>query len=100
MKDSSNVLVENIFSQFFICPQISEKYLIEMGLNWEKVFSSAMKSAKEILESKVVPKSFEKVTNFFYPLSPVFGSLRPKWAKKENLIISLSHQWIEFYHIP
>jgi len=88
---------KNIFANFFLCPEMSENYLQVNQLNFEELFINAKVIAKEILTTNKIPYNYQHVSNFYYPKSPVFGKLTPKWAKESNLLKEISNNWIKFY---
>lgn len=90
---------KNIFAHFFLCPEVSESYLKESKIRYEDLFQSAFIITGDIIHSKSIPSDYKKVTNFFYPKSPVFGEITPRWATDSNLIKRISNEWIKFYHV-
>lgn len=90
---------KNIYAHFFLCPEASESYLKDSSIKYEDLFQSAFIAAGEVLYSQSIPQDYQKVTNFFYPQSPVFGNIKPRWANDSNLIKKISNEWIQFYHV-
>lgn len=90
---------KNIFAHFFLCPEASESYLKDSDIRYDDLFQNAFIVAGDIIHSKSIPSDYKKVTNFFYPKSPVFGEITPRWAIESNLIKKISNEWIRFYNV-
>ncbi len=90
---------ENIFATFFLCPEKSEPYLQLGSLDYKDLYGEAYQLAKEVLQNKKIPNSYQHVTNFFYPQSPVFGHLTPNWASEANLLKNISNSWVQMYRV-
>lgn len=95
---------DNPFAKTFLCPlEMGTDYLTQVELankiNMDSLIQMTFEIAHEVL-STPIQDEYKSVTNFFYPQSPIFGDLNPKWALDTYLILNLSNDWIKMFHVP
>lgn len=87
---------ENIYAQTFICPERIKSYLADVNLNYLELLKAAQEVAVQVSKNPIIG-DYRFVTNIYYPKSPVFEKLMPKWAKNIKPIIG--NKWISMYHV-
>lgn len=101
----------NPFAQVFLCPEKISSYLSELRknkgikdgaekLSSEQVYKMAQMAATQALQKKSVvdfEADFQKVTNFYYPKSSIYGHITPNWAKTYALTKNVSAGCVLFY---
>lgn len=102
----------NPFAQIFLCPSRFENYKNELKnarvlkpaadhLSSDDVYRMAQAAADQALRKKNVSEfgDIKTTTNFFYPQSPIYGHLHPKWATPANLIKNIESNCVVFYNV-
>ncbi len=101
----------NPFAQIFLCPEKTSNYISELrnnkgikegaeNLSAEQVYKMAQIAATQSLQKKSVldfGTDFQKVTNFYYPKSSIYGHITPIWAKTYTQTKNVSAGCVLFY---
>jgi hypothetical protein len=105
---------QNPFAEIFLCPAKSNGYLVQNHHDLKvtgDLYGKSLLVAENIYETlksgRPIPVEYQKVTNFFYPHSEIFGEVRPSWAKeppsqanpKYLNIMGYKDPCVEFYHL-
>lgn len=105
---------QNPFAEIFLCPAKANDYLAQNHHDLKvtgDLYGKSLLLAEKIMETlksgQPIPVEYQKVTNFFYPMSVIFGDYRPSWAKeppsqanpKYLNIMGYKDPCVEFYHL-